>query len=448
MDEEKIAGNMDSGGLLNDRKMPANANLRSEMAQEIISNKPDFAEKWTLYIFCGILVVIFISTVFIKYPDTIGAPASLTAENAPKEIIPRHEGHLTKLIFHNNDKVKTGDILGWIESTADHREVIALSAQIDTVLGNSLSGKAISISDAFNSSFDNLGEIQQNYQQFMTAWQNFNDYTSDGFFAKKKTILANDIKGIGEANVALQQQKKLMKQDISLSAESFKMYESLENNKVLTQEEFRAQKSRLINKQVALPQLESAILSNESQMRDKQKEIAQLDHDFSQQRTIFQQALLSLKSTVDDWKKKYLLQSPVNGVVSFVIPLQENQYLQAGKLLGYINPDNSHFYAEAYLTQVNLGKISTGMKVQLRFDAYPYEEFGFLEGTLQYVSKVPSDDGFLATISLNHGLLTNNNRLIPYKNGLKAQALIITRNIRLSNRLYYMIVKSTSIDNK
>jgi HlyD family secretion protein len=448
MDEEKVAKNIELGNFLNDRKIPSNTNLRSEMAQEIISNKPDFAEKWTLYIFCGILVAIFISTIFIKYPDTIGAPALLTSENAPKEIIPRHEGRLTKLIFHNNDKVKAGDILGWIESTADHQEVISLSAQIDTVVHNSLSGKTISISNAFNSRFDKLGEIQQGYQQFMTAWQNFNDYTSEGFFAKKKLILENDIKGIMEAHLALQQQKKLITQDITLSAESFKMYESLENEKVLTKEEFRAQKSRLINKQVVLPQLESSILSNESQLRDKQKEIEQLDHDFSQQQTVFNQALLSLKSTVDDWKKKYVLESPVNGIVNFVIPLQENQYLQAGKLLGYVNPNNSHFYAEANLTQVNLGKISTGMKVQLRFDAYPYEEFGFLEGTLQYVSKVPSDDGFLATISLNHGLLTNNNRLIPYKNGLKAQALIITKNIRLSDRLYYMIVKSTSVDVK
>jgi HlyD family secretion protein len=85
------------------------------------------------------------------------------------------------------------------------------------------------------------------------------------------------------------------------------------------------------------------------------------------------------------------------------------------------------------------------MQVQLRFDAYPYEEFGFVKGKINYVSKIASDSGFYATVRLDNGLVTNLKTHVQYKNGLKAEALVITRNMRLLKRLYYSIVKATSV---
>lgn len=80
-----------------------------------------------------------------------------------------------------------------------------------------------------------------------------------------------------------------------------------------------------------------------------------------------------------------------------------------------------------------------------RFDAYPYQEVGFVKGSLSYISKVASDSGYLAIVQLNDGLRTNQHYAIQYKNGLKVDALIITKNMRLLKRLYYGIVKGTSV---
>ncbi len=143
-----------------------------------------------------------------------------------------------------------------------------------------------------------------------------------------------------------------------------------------------------------------------------------------------------------------MLQSPVDGNIFFIIPLQENQFLQPGKLIGYINPDDSHFYAETYLPQNNFGKASIGLKVQLRFDAYPYQETGFVDGTINYISHVASDSGFLATVQLDHGLVTNTGRPISYKSGLTAQAIVINRDLRLLQRLWFNLNKSVTVGNK
>lgn len=85
------------------------------------------------------------------------------------------------------------------------------------------------------------------------------------------------------------------------------------------------------------------------------------------------------------------------------------------------------------------------MQVQLRFDAYPYQEAGFVKGKLDYISSISSDSGFYATVRLENGLETNLKNKIHYKNGLKAQAIVITKNRRLLQRMYYSIIKATSV---
>jgi len=78
----------------------------------------------------------------------------------------------------------------------------------------------------------------------------------------------------------------------------------------------------------------------------------------------------------------------------------------------------------------------------LRFEAYPYQEFGVVEGKLDYISKVATDSGLLATITLSNGLITNNRVRIQYRSGLKSQALIITKQARLLERFYRDLIKS------
>lgn len=431
-----------------EKNMHTNIMQRSELVHEIISRKPGFVEKWTLLIFLGILLMMLITAWFINYPDIIETNAILTADNAPKEIIPRQEGRLVKLFINNNGKVNKNEIIGWIESTANHEEVLKLSAQLDSSIKLFTAGESQKVSALFNCPYSNLGEAQQAYQGFITSLQQFNDYMVNGFYTRKMQMLQNDIQSLETANKIIQHQKALTEQDLKLSEETFNMNKILSDEKVLSKDEFRMEKSKYVNKQLAIPQMESSLLTNENQKRDKQKEIDQLQHDIGQQQQIFQQALQSLKSTIDEWKKKYILESPVDGKVFFAVPLQENQFLQQGKLIGYINPEDSHFYMESYLPQNNFGKIDTGLKVQLRFDAYPYQELGVVDGTLSYVSNVASDSGFLAKVRLDKGLITNSNKVIPYRSGLKARAVVITKNMRLLQRLWYNINKTASVGTK
>jgi HlyD family secretion protein len=231
-----------------------------------------------------------------------------------------------------------------------------------------------------------------------------------------------------------------MLKDLHLSEESYQANESLLKSKVISKQDDRNEQSKLLGKQLSIPQVNASLLNNETQQRDKTKEIDELEHTISQQKIIFQQSVQTLQSLVNDWIKKYVLLSPVTGKLSYIVPIQENQFLKAGKLLGFVNPPDTKFYAEVNLPQNNFGKTDTGQQVQLRFDAYPYQEFGYVKGRLGYITDFATDSGFLAHIQLPNGLFTNQRKTLHYRDGLKAEAQIITKDMRLMQRFYNNVV--------
>jgi len=421
---------------------------RAEMVQEIISRKPGFLERWALYLFLIILLLLFSITWFIKYPDIIEAKAVLTATNAPKEIIVRQEGRLVNLLTYNRKKVAKNELLGLMESNASHQDVLQLSMQIDSCITLLNHGQFEKVVQYFSRHYSNLGEIQQPYGDFIKSLQQFDDYVVNGFYTRKTAILRQDAASMDEAKLTLRQQLELTEQDVKLAEESYNMNKELFDGKVIAKEAFRSEKSKFVNKKMSIPQLTASLLSNESQKRDKLKEIDQLRHDFLQQKVLFQQAIQSLKNVVDEWKRKYVIIAPIAGEVVLNVPLQENQFLLQGKTIGYIDPGFSQYFAEVSLPQANFGKVDTGLQVQLRFAAYPYQEAGFVKGTINYVSKMASDSGFMATVRLDEGLVTNNHLPVPYKTGLQAQAIVITRNTRLMDRLIGNAIKYTSVGSK
>ncbi|MFN5428869.1 MAG: HlyD family secretion protein, partial [Bacteroidota bacterium] len=82
--------------------------------------------------------------------------------------------------------------------------------------------------------------------------------------------------------------------------------------------------------------------------------------------------------------------------------------------------------------------------VQLRIDSYPYQEYGYLNGRITYISDIPTDSGFLAHIILQKGQTTNLNKQLHYREGLKGEALIITKELRLAERLFYKVNSTLS----
>ena len=156
----------------------------------------------------------------------------------------------------------------------------------------------------------------------------------------------------------------------------------------------------------------------------------------------FQSSLFTLKSKIEEWIQRYIIVSPEKGRVEFISFLQENQLLNAGQELFFIQPPETNYYAEMKAGQAGFGKIKNGQKVLLKLDGYPSPEFGYIEGNVAYISNFPNEkDSFIAKVNLPNGLMTNYKRSIYFRNNLSASAEVITDDRRLIDRLFSQVEK-------
>ncbi|HEV7782641.1 MAG TPA: hypothetical protein VGO58_15310 [Chitinophagaceae bacterium] len=413
--------------------------VRSEGLREFISHRPGFLIRRGIPIFFVLLSGLAIGSYFIQYPDIITARAKINSINPPKQVIAKNGGRLLKLFKNDNQQVEQNEIIGYLESTASHDEVLRLADILDTLQSFAVENRLEQIPrfwKSTNQSFAQLGELQQSHQTFMQAYITFKDYLNTGFYVAKKQMLSRDLNNTREMQQALLQQKDLQQQDLAISVKNYNVHDTLHNETLITDLEYRNQQSQLINKKMTIPQVNASIIGNLNQQNALQKEMMELDNQISREHALFVQMLNAYRSMVEDWKQKYLLRAAVKGTLVYSGFLEENQQLQAHQVVGFITNQSDHYYVEMLIPQTNFGKVKQGQEVLLKFPSYPAREFGSVKGRIDYIKSIPSDSGYLAKVTLPEGLITNYKKKILFTEGLTAQAEIITDKRRLSDRFF------------
>ena len=414
----------------------ARLEIRSDDVREIMSYRPSFLVRYGNTIFLIILMWILVACWLIRYPEMVNGKAVLSSLIAPKPVIARTEGKLITLNIKEDQWVHEGDVVGFVESTAKHKQVLALSAYLDTlaVLLPGNNDNAVLRQKDFG--FSELGELQQSFQIFTQSFSIYSNYIKNGFFVKKERMLETDKGYLIAQGKILSEQKKLQEQDAALAQKTFAMNDTLMKQKVISALEYRNEQSRFLSKQQAIPQINSTIITNENQQNDKDKELSELKATSIQQKVIFIQALQTLRSHVEEWKRKYILTATADGNISFSEFWEVNQTVKNGDVICYIS-NNSNCYAQMLIPQVNFGKVKPGQEVLLKFQAFPTAEWGSIHGKIDFISRIPTDTGYLARITLPKGLTTDYNKVIQYHDGLIATGYIITADRRLLQQLYY-----------
>lgn len=411
-------------------EMPPAA-LQAVTVTDLSFYKPGRIVRYGGSIICVVTVIALLLCWIIRYPEVVSTPVRLTSFNAPKEITGRIDGRLMRLFATEGQQVYKGDIIAFLESTADPETVLRLKTQLDSMRQLLHAGRPQAIFSMALEAQADLGELQDSYQAFVQRLLEFKPYQQDGFFAKKQQMLQHDIQLLEKIHDNLEDWSQLEQQDLQLSQEGIKMQDMLFADKVVSPQEYRAEMSKLLAKKMTGPQRRQTILQNENEQNNKRVELMELENTFSQQRIIFEQGLQTLYSQVAEWDQQYVLRTQVAGVIHFSTSFQEKMQVKTGQTICYIDPGNSRFYAEMHISQQSMGKVDTGQQVLLRFPSYPYAEFGSVPGHIEFISDIPTDSGYYARIRLERGLQTSYGKKLPYREGLLAEGRIITKEKRL-----------------
>ena len=416
----------------------------SESVQEIINyNPPWVVRKGTVY-FSLFFFLLFGLTFFVSYPDIIKGTMKLTSADAPKSVVPKMNGKLVKLFVKENAAVQQNQTLAYLESTANHDEILRLSATLDTIQKSVQRGYFSTLNVLRKNNYANLGELQPDYQRFEQTLTQLQSMTSNGFYEQKKGLLNDEITDLNFMSDKLSEQRDIYAKDYELAKAEFAKRQRLARQGVIASSELSEAESRLLSKQIPMKQTEAQIINNQAEQNSKQKELLDLDKSLFEQKNNASESLRTLISAVNGWKQKYIIVAPVSGKVIFQTTIQENQTINTEQELFYIgSSSNSQNVGDVNIPQDNFGKIKTGQKVIIRFNSFASEEFGTVAGEVIYISQIPAkDNSYLVKIGLTNGLKTTYNKNITFRNGMLANIDIITEDRTLADKILYQFRKA------
>jgi len=414
-------------------------NQNSEEVQEIITAIPSWIVRRGITVIFTLIISIVVLSAFIQYPDVVKTTLKINSLNAPKAVFTKQAGKVTKLLIKDKTRVKQNQALAFIESTANHSDVLELRTFL-TRNNNLIEQRGI-IAGNMPTGL-NLGELQGDFQNFYQEYLQYLSTQNDGYYINRKKYLQQDLREINKLKLQILVQQRTQEAEYANMEEEYVAYKKLYQKGVISKNEFKQQENKYLASKYPLQQSQTAILNNNSSYSSKQKEILELDHTIREEKAKFVQALNNLLSATDAWLKKYVIFAPVEGIASYAGILQENQTVTAEQEIFILNPGNTDFFGEVQIPQYNMGKIRTGQVTLIKLRSYPFEQYGMIRGRINYISDAAYRDSvFIAKIDFE--LFENKvpAHKIVLKNGMQADVDIVTEESSLLQRFLRNITK-------
>ncbi len=421
--------------------------IRSEEVQEIMGTPPKWIVRWGIVIILTVVIILILGSFYYKYPDIIEARVTVVSQNPPIPIVARSDGKLDRIFVTDNQKVKVGDLLGIIENPANYKDVYSLKQFLDSIQSYFAEPEAfnnIQLKQDYQ-----LGQNHSLYASFISQLKDFQTFIRYNSFEQKIRSLEREVRDYRNLNEKLRNQINVLNDNYVLANNQFMRDSALHARKVMSDVDFEKSKaamleqkfaygdaqSNLANTQITMNQLNQQIQEQKvSKAEDENKKLATLKERYD-----------NLSNQLFAWEQTYVLETPIAGQITFNDFWSINQFVSSGDIVFTVVPENElEIIGKANVPVTGAGKVEVGQRVNIKLDNFPYLEFGFLEGEVSNLSKVPvsNEKGiyYTAEIKLKNNLITNTNKRLPFKQEMQGYAEIITKDRRLIERLIEPLV--------
>ena len=130
---------------------------------------------------------------------------------------------------------------------------------------------------------------------------------------------------------------------------------------------------------------------------------------------------------------------PIDGTVDMMQFISSNQFIKQGEPIFSVLPNNNKYVAQLLVPPIGAGKIKVGQNVSIKLASFPYQEYGKLEGKIQAMSLIPTQNYYLIVAELPNGLKSDTGNILVLSKNMIGQAEIITNKRSLLSKLFSKI---------
>ena len=418
-----------------------NLDYLSEDVQEILSTPPSWVMIWGT---AGIILMIFIITMvgyLFKYPEVVAGRVELTTPLPPEPVVAPEMMQISEFLVKEGQMVELNEVLAIRENPAKMADIFDL--EIDT---KKLLLEKEALANFQPKSNLELGEISRDYYAFVNSFKKFTFEKKDDYNEQRMRELERKKDGKRMENSSLQERLKAAELDLKATEKNLRASQleySIADSmaqKFLRPVLQNASQAK-INKQKEIAAIQEEIAKSYLEQSGITKEELQVQYESSsvEKETLENliQNLQLLQSAIDIWKKKNLIRAPISGEITFFgQDLQSRVYQPNQEILSIIpNQESEQYVGIIRLPILKTVKLKTGQKVRLKFDRYPFQEWGFVVGEIGKMTPNQREETYIIQVDLPEGLTTNKEKNIPFQYQMRGKAEVITADKRFITRL-------------
>ncbi|QDW19715.1 HlyD family secretion protein [Flavobacterium sp. KBS0721] len=411
--------------------------IYSEEVRDVLSAPPISIQKWGNTILLLFIMILFLISWFIKYPDIITSQITITTNTPPQKVVAKVSGRIEAILVKDKIFVKQNTALAILENSAKYQDVLFLKSILDTINIDKIKFPFEKLNSA------QLGEVESAFSNFRKEY--IADQLNSELQPYRVEESAQNYEAIQlrERLNLLKSQKEINQNELILQKSELNRYEILFQKGIYSSQEIEKQQLIYLQAQKSYKTLLSTISQIKSSLNELTRNTKTTHINESRESINLEnnkiQAFYQLKKAIKDWELNYLLKSSINGKISFLQIWSKNQSIESGSTIFAIIPSKENGYiGKVKAPALNSGKIKTGQKVNIKLANFPDREFGMIKGRIETISLTPDKEGdLLIDVSLPDGLETSYQKTIPFQQEMQGNADIITEDLRLIERLLY-----------
>lgn len=413
--------------------------LRSDEFQEIVQQSPRWMIRSGISLIFGILILLLVGSYFFRYPDVINTNIVVLSENPPAYLAARTTARIDSLLATDQQLVSENEIIAILENTAKFEDAMKLKELLFKI-------------DPFLLTFDTLsatapdfglqlGDIQFDYSSFVRLYNDYFSFLRLKLHSKKIKSLKQQVAMNRIYYDRLRAQEQDMEADLKIVSTQFKRDSLLQIKGVLSDLDLEKSKGLLLQKKFNTNGARTKLAETQSAIIKLEQEVVGAEMEFADQKKKTQNSLIEainvLKSRFAYWEQTFIIRSPIAGNVIFTNYYNENQQVKKDEVVFAVIPkEKSQIIGRISLPIKGSGKVANGQKVNIRFDNFPYMEYGYMKGTIKNISLMPNNENYVVEVQLPQDMKTNYNIQLKFSQEMKGSAEIITEDLRLLQRFF------------
>jgi HlyD family secretion protein len=356
----------------------------------------------------------------------------IISQNPPFDVVTKGEGKLN-LFVTDNQLVKDGEVLGFIGDQDVYNEFRSMShliAQLEFEVGERRIKIEVNIPH-----YSTVSEFQTEFLILKKQGVILNDAIDSGPFQRKGKVLQDRLQIVELINKNLSEMDSLIWEELIIQENFYRTDSLLFDNNSGTLNELSNSKSNYLQTSRASRNSKIALLSNKLEIVRLNEELTNLRKTYNDNVEAawwkFIEELNNFSKVINEWEKKYLLKSSVEGKVLLSTFVRENQYVNIGQEIVTIIPEKTGLNTYLELPVNGAGKVAKGQVVIIDLDSYPSSEFGNIEGIVEFVSTLPEDDHYYLSVHIPAKAFEELNPAIKFNTDMRGNARIIVSDVRL-----------------